>query len=366
MSRIVAFLGLAGRGYVPLWLALLSCTACAYAHAAGAAECESPRNSRQVRTAVEDARSAIAEGRAASAIESLLAQAATTRKDADRATLLLTAGYLQLRGRQLDEASDTLAAAMQAASPDSATRRSVRELMAQALWEQKRYQQIIELYESTNVCVLESPWTASYSYGAALLKTGQLDRVYELAAAVIGPMRESMNLRDDEPLYDGFEWQVLGMSAQCALQKRRPCLESWRDLYRIRDMSETISPALSFMLPRIKDWPEAQAILPGTITLDAGVANDGDWVPAAIMRDAVPAYPTSAIRNGQEGWVLLRIEFDRDGNVSDAEVLKSRPERVFDAAALSAAKRIVMMPSPDIPAGETRATRKLYQFRIAR
>ncbi|GEM_PF-6806403 len=31
-----------------------------------------------------------------------------------------------------------------------------------------------------------------------------------------------------------------------------------------------------------------------------------------------------------------------------------------------AAKRIVMMPSPDIPAGETRTTRKLYQFRIAR
>lgn len=131
------------------------------------------------------------------------------------------------------------------------------------------------------------------------------------------------------------------------------------------DMSEPISPALSFMIPRIKHWPEAQTILPDNIALDVDNADQQDWVAAAGMREVAPAYPSSAARVGQETWVLVGAEFGRGGNVINTEVLKSRPQGVFDAAALKAARQIVMMSSPDIPDGETRAMREFHCFKVA-
>ncbi|MEC9358285.1 MAG: energy transducer TonB [Pseudomonadota bacterium] len=363
MSRIFACLRVAAKWGVPLSLGLLLCVV--RGHAADVVECKPAQNSNHVRAAVKDASEATASGQREAAIASLLDEAEEARKGEGRTTLLLTAAFLQLQDGQLDEAHDTLSGAMQAAPFDSATRRDVRELMAQVLSRQGRYQEVVDLYDSTDVCVVDAASGSSYSYAAALLKTGQLDRANELATAQIGETRQSMKLEADEPLYVDFQWQVLAMYAQCALQKRTLCLESWRDLYRIRDMNERIPPALSFMLPHIRDWPEAQVILPENVALDRDTSDDKEWAAAAIMRDMTPAYPSSAVERGQEGWVLVGMAFDRDGHVTDVEVLNSRPEGVFDIAALRAAKRIVMMPSPDIPVGETRSARKLYLFKMA-
>ncbi|MEL7310095.1 MAG: TonB family protein [Pseudomonadota bacterium] len=52
-----------------------------------------------------------------------------------------------------------------------------------------------------------------------------------------------------------------------------------------------------------------------------------------------PAYPRSAQRRGQTGWVDLRFTVNADGSTSDIVVVESEPGRVFDRAAIAAVEK---------------------------
>ena len=52
-----------------------------------------------------------------------------------------------------------------------------------------------------------------------------------------------------------------------------------------------------------------------------------------------PKYPTSAARDGIEGWVQLSFNISPTGEVIDATVVNAKPKRIFDREALRAIKR---------------------------
>ena len=52
-----------------------------------------------------------------------------------------------------------------------------------------------------------------------------------------------------------------------------------------------------------------------------------------------PKYPTSAARDGIEGWVQLSFNISPTGEVIDATIVNSEPKRIFDREALRAIKR---------------------------
>lgn len=52
-----------------------------------------------------------------------------------------------------------------------------------------------------------------------------------------------------------------------------------------------------------------------------------------------PKYPTTAAREGIEGWVQLSFNVSPSGEVIDAQVTDSEPKRIFDREALRAIKR---------------------------
>lgn len=58
-----------------------------------------------------------------------------------------------------------------------------------------------------------------------------------------------------------------------------------------------------------------------------------------------PRYPRIAQRQGIEGFVTLRLRIDATGRVEDAVVVKSKPDGVFDDAALQTARRYRFTPA---------------------
>ena len=73
-------------------------------------------------------------------------------------------------------------------------------------------------------------------------------------------------------------------------------------------------------------------------------AREVDGHPRAISH-IEPAYPETARRRGQTGWVKVRLRIDERGGVTEAEVVESQPAEVFDAATLDAFRRARFEPA---------------------
>lgn len=88
--------------------------------------------------------------------------------------------------------------------------------------------------------------------------------------------------------------------------------------------------------------PPPVAAAPATTTTTTIAAPPVAQPVAPSVRDARllsrvdPEYPREAMRSRQQGWVEVEFTIGRDGSVSDAEVVASRPSRVFDRAATRA------------------------------
>ena len=67
-------------------------------------------------------------------------------------------------------------------------------------------------------------------------------------------------------------------------------------------------------------------------------------VPVAISRPA-PRYPSDALRNGESGTVLVRIEVGADGEPTSVSVVARSGSRSLDRAAVQAAKRWRFRPA---------------------
>lgn len=65
-------------------------------------------------------------------------------------------------------------------------------------------------------------------------------------------------------------------------------------------------------------------------------AAGGQTREAVLVKSALPRYPTTALRAGQEGWVDLNFTVAADGSVTDIKIADSQPHHVFDRAATEA------------------------------
>ncbi|GAB5500754.1 MAG: hypothetical protein PsegKO_30650 [Pseudohongiellaceae bacterium] len=62
------------------------------------------------------------------------------------------------------------------------------------------------------------------------------------------------------------------------------------------------------------------------------------------ITDVVPEYPTEAIVQEQEGWVLISLDVSSTGNTSNIRIVDSEPRLTFDQAALDAGQRLRFEP----------------------
>ncbi|WP_371372279.1 energy transducer TonB [Thalassotalea aquiviva] len=56
-----------------------------------------------------------------------------------------------------------------------------------------------------------------------------------------------------------------------------------------------------------------------------------DVTEVSVVKRALPVYPKYAIKNGLEGSVLVNFSIEKDGNVSDIQVVASDLDGLFDA-----------------------------------
>jgi TonB family protein len=74
-----------------------------------------------------------------------------------------------------------------------------------------------------------------------------------------------------------------------------------------------------------------------------------DHVEVSVIKRASPIYPKYAVKNGIEGTVLLNFSIEKDGNVSDIQVVASDKDGLFDASAiLGVQKWVYTKPSQKV------------------
>ena len=71
-------------------------------------------------------------------------------------------------------------------------------------------------------------------------------------------------------------------------------------------------------------------------TLSLGGVVDRDARP--LVRVA-PKYPSTALRDGKQGWVQLSFSITKSGAVSDVKVIAAQPKRIFNKEAIKALKK---------------------------
>lgn len=58
----------------------------------------------------------------------------------------------------------------------------------------------------------------------------------------------------------------------------------------------------------------------------------------AAVTAGLPEYPARAFVNGRQGWVIVRFNVERTGEVDDVRIARSVPDGVFDRAARRAVR----------------------------
>ena len=80
---------------------------------------------------------------------------------------------------------------------------------------------------------------------------------------------------------------------------------------------------------------------PIRVVINPTGTGDGEALPVVMV---TLTYPSRAVTNGIEGWVVVEFSVDQLGRVQQPHVLESQPSGVFDRAALNALKRYKYKP----------------------
>ncbi|NNC38228.1 MAG: energy transducer TonB [Acidimicrobiales bacterium] len=81
----------------------------------------------------------------------------------------------------------------------------------------------------------------------------------------------------------------------------------------------------------------------------------------AARRFELPAYPGRAFRSGRQGWVLLRLDVDAQGETQNVTVERAVPDRLFGGSARKAAEDWQFEPPKD---GSMQNCRVLLRYRL--
>lgn len=65
----------------------------------------------------------------------------------------------------------------------------------------------------------------------------------------------------------------------------------------------------------------------------SGASQDQILTPIVTIE---PMYPGDALRDGKQGWVTLSFNVSKDGTVNNVRVVKAKPSRIFNRAAMTA------------------------------
>lgn len=96
----------------------------------------------------------------------------------------------------------------------------------------------------------------------------------------------------------------------------------------------------------------------------AGGGN-GETRDAIAISTIRPRYPTSALRNNQEGWVDVQYTVNSDGSVSNVQVVGAEPRHVFDSAAIDAIRRAKFSPAMRDGAAIAAQQQKRIEFKLS-
>ena len=117
--------------------------------------------------------------------------------------------------------------------------------------------------------------------------------------------------------------------------------------------------------------PEFVDVVPGTPP--APVANaatsepvNGEIVPFELVRTKTlaPRYPTRAVDMNLEGWVDLLVTVSSSGKVERVEVIAADPRRVFERAAIRAARKWEFEPPIESGLSDSQQGKYRVNFRI--
>lgn len=130
----------------------------------------------------------------------------------------------------------------------------------------------------------------------------------------------------------------------------------------IEPADEVAREIAGFLREQVSRWQFEPATLRGqavatrtsvTIRLEATGARSGRQVEVRVVDAATgprykvnraPTYPMAALERKDSGEVLLRVDFDREGRVTDAAVERSVGRKYFEAAALRAVREWTFLP----------------------
>jgi protein TonB len=114
--------------------------------------------------------------------------------------------------------------------------------------------------------------------------------------------------------------------------------------------------------------PPAAVPRPSTTTTTTAAATPQPAVPAVrearILARVDPEYPREAMRGRQQGWVEVEFTIGRDGTVTDAVVVASRPSRIFDRAATRAIQDWRFEPRQENGQPVPSRLRQRFDFRL--
>jgi periplasmic protein TonB len=118
-------------------------------------------------------------------------------------------------------------------------------------------------------------------------------------------------------------------------------------------------PSLS-EVPKFK-VPQMKANVNITMSLPKS-SGDADYMP--VLKVA-PIYPPRAAKRNQEGYVIVEFTVTRSGEVRNVKVIDSKPEYVFDKAAIQAARKFKYKPRKvDGELVEVQGVKNKFLFRL--
>lgn len=99
-----------------------------------------------------------------------------------------------------------------------------------------------------------------------------------------------------------------------------------------------------------------------TTNASAGGSETREAIPISSIR---PRYPSTALRNNQEGWVDVQYTVNVDGSVSNISVISAEPRHVFDNAAIDALRRAKFSPAMRDGAAIASQQQKRIEFKLS-
>ena len=95
-----------------------------------------------------------------------------------------------------------------------------------------------------------------------------------------------------------------------------------------------------------------------------GYSNPNDCIGGeklAARNFSLPEYPRKAFKSGRQGWALLRLDVDAQGETQNVEVERALPAGVFGKNARHAAQEWQFMPPKD---GALKNCRVLLRYKL--